>query len=130
MGYAIVEEVEAGFRPLSDEERERCAALLEEAALVIDAYGRDAALDVKGLVSCRMVRRLLGDGTGGETPLYPMGATQGSATALGYTQSWTMGSSGSAGELYLSKLEKKLLGAGNRIGAAGPLEGLCDAARD
>ena len=85
---------------------------------------------MKRLVSCRMVRRLLGDGTGGETPLYPMGATQGSATALGYTQSWTMGGSGSAGELYLSKLEKKLLGAGNRIGAASPVEGLCDAAGD
>ena len=130
MGYAVVEEVQAGFRTLTDEERARCAALLEEAALVIDAYGKNADPAVKGLVSCRMVRRLLGDGTGGETPLYPMGATQGSATALGYTQSWTMGSSGSAGELYLSKLEKKLLGAGERIGAAGPLEGLCDAARD
>ena len=130
MGYAVVEEVQAGFRTLTDEERARCAALLEEAALVIDAYDKNAEPAVKGLVSCRMVRRLLGDGTGGETPLYPMGATQGSATALGYTQSWTMGSSGSAGELYLSKLEKKLLGAGSRIGAAGPLEGLCDAARD
>lgn len=130
MGYAVVEEVQAGFRTLTDEERERCTTLLEEAALVIDAYGKNADPTVKRLVSCRMVRRLLGDGTGGETPLYPMGATQGSATALGYTQSWTMGSSGSAGELYLSKLEKKLLGAGNRIGAAGPLEGLCDAARD
>ena len=39
MGYAIVEEVEVGFRTLTQEERERSAALLEEAALVIDAYG-------------------------------------------------------------------------------------------
>ena len=124
MGYAIVEEVEVGFRTLTQEERERTAALLEEAALVIDAYGKDADPDVKRLVSCRMVRRLLGDGTGGETPLYPMGATQGSATALGYTQSWTMGS-GSSGELYLSKLEKKLLGVGSKIGARSPLEDLC-----
>lgn len=130
MGYATVEEVEAGFRTLTEEERVRCPPLLEDAALIIDAYGRKAEADVKRLVSCRMVRRLLGDGTGGETPLYPMGATQGSASALGYTQSWTMGSSGSAGELYLSKLEKKLLGAGNRIGAASPVEGICDAARD
>ena len=124
MGYAIVEEVEVGFRTLTQEERERTAALLEEAALVIDTYGKDADPDVKRLVSCRMVRRLLGDGTGGETPLYPMGATQGSATALGYTQSWTMGS-GSSGELYLSKLEKKLLGVGSKIGARSPLEDLC-----
>ena len=67
MGYAIVEEVEVGFRTLTQEERERTAALLEEAALVIDAYGKDADPDVKRLVSCRMVRRLLGDGTGGES---------------------------------------------------------------
>ena len=130
MTYAEVFDVEAGFRALSKDEQTRCAALLSEAAIIIDAYNPDAGEDTKRLVSCRMVRRLLGDGTGGETPLYPMGATQGSATALGYTQSWTMGSSGSAGELYLSKLEKKLLGAGNRIGAASPVEGLCDAARD
>ena len=130
MSYAELQDVEAGFRVLSDDERSRCTALLSEAALIIDTYNAGADADRKRLVSCRMVRRLLGDGTGGETPLYPMGATQGSATALGYTQSWTMGSSGSAGELYLSKLEKKLLGAGNRIGAASPVEGLCDAAGD
>ena len=53
-----------------------------------------------------------------------MGATQGTATALGYSQSWTMGS-GSSGELYLSKLEKKLLGVGSKIGARSPLEDLC-----
>ena len=48
---------------------------------------------------------------------------------MGYSQSWTMGS-GSAGELYLSKLEKKLLGIGDRIGARSPLEGLYDDTRD
>ena len=97
---------------------------------MIDTYGKDADPDVKRLVSCRMVRRLLGDGTGGETPLYPMGATQGVRYSAGLYPELDMGSSGSAGELYLSKLEKKLLGAGNRIGAASPVEGLCDAAGD
>ena len=53
-----------------------------------------------------------------------LGATQGTATALGYSQSWTMGS-GASGELYLSKLEKKLLGVGSRVGARSPLEDLC-----
>ena len=33
-------------------------------------------------------------------------------------------SGGSSGELYLSKLEKKLLGGGDRIGAHSPLEGM------
>ncbi len=40
-----------------------------------------------------------------------------------YSQTWTM-SGGSVGELYLSKLEKKLLGVGDRIGARSPLEGM------
>ena len=99
-------------------------ALLAEAALIIDAYNPSADADRKRLVSCRMVRRQLGedDSTGGVS--FPMGATQGSATALGYSQSWTM-SGGSSGELYLSKLEKKLLGVGSRLGARSPLEDLC-----
>jgi hypothetical protein len=43
---------------------------------------------------------------------------------LGYSQSWTIGSGGGAGELYLSKLEKKLLGAGNAIGSYSPVQEL------
>ena len=122
MKYAEVSDVEAGFRPLSDDEAARCDAMLEEAAVIIDAYNKEAAADAKALVSCRMVRRPLGDGEDGVS--FPMGATQGTATALGYSQSWTMGS-GSSGELYLSKLEKKLLGVGSKIGARSPLEDLC-----
>ena len=52
-----------------------------------------------------------------------MGATQGSMSALGYSQSWTIGS-GTVGELYLSKLEKKLLGTGDKIGSRSPAEDL------
>ena len=124
MGYADLDDVESGFRTLSGEERNRCFYLLEEAAVIIDAYGREADPDVKRRVSCRMVRRQLGedDSTGGVS--FPMGSTQGTATALGYSQSWTM-SGGSSGELYLSKLEKKLLGVGSRLGARSPLEDLC-----
>lgn len=123
MTYAEVFDVEAGFRALSKDEQERCNALLSEAA-IIDAYNPDAGADAKQLVSCRMVRRQLGedDSTGGVS--FPMGSTQGTATALGYSQSWTM-SGGSSGELYLSKLEKKLLGVGSRVGARSPLEDLC-----
>ena len=124
MTYAEVVDVEAGFRALSKDEQTRCAALLSEAAIIIDAYNPDAGEDAKRLVSCRMVRRQLGedDSTGGVS--FPMGSTQGTATALGYSQSWTM-SGGSTGELYLSKLEKKLLGVGSRVGARSPLEDLC-----
>ena len=129
MLYATAEDVAAGFRSLSDDEKDRCVSLLEEAAVIIDAYSAGADADHKKLVSCRMVRRILGDGGGNDAPLYPLGSTQGSVSAMGYSQSWTMGS-GSAGELYLSKLEKKLLGVGDRIGARSPLEGLCDDTRD
>ena len=118
MTYAEVFDVEAGFRTLTEDERGRCEALLGEAAILIDTY------NARRLVSCRMVRRVLGDGTGGDAPLYPMGASQGSASALGYTQSWTL-TGGTAGELYLSKLDKKLLGVGSRVGARSPLEDLC-----
>ena len=125
MVYATVEEVEAGFRTLSDDEEMLCSTLLAEAGIVIDAYNQDAPFECKQLVSCRMVRRQLDAGTGGQgTAMYPMGATQASASALGYQQSWTV-SGGSVGELYLSKLEKKLLGVGSRLGAHSPLEDLC-----
>ena len=124
MLYAEVQDVEAGFRALSRDEQTQCAALLAEAAVIIDSYNPDAGEDAKRVVSCRMVRRQLGESDGEGGVSFPMGATQGTATALGYSQSWTM-SGGSAGELYLSKLEKKLLGVGSRIGAHSPLEDLC-----
>lgn len=125
MAYAEVTDVEAGFRTLSEEEKTLCAHLLEEAATVIDAYNEDADEERKQLVSCRMVRRQLdaGPGAAQNAVTFPMGASQGSASALGYSQTWTM-SGGSVGELYLSKLEKKLLGVGDKIGARSPVEDL------
>ena len=62
-----------------------------------------------------MVRRALG---AGEASIQ-IGATQGTMTAGPYTQSWTM-SNGSTGELYLGRVDKKLLGVGNSIGASNP----------
>lgn len=120
MAYATVEDVQARMsRTLTEEEQAICSTLLDDAAIIIDTFNADAAADVKKVVSCRMVSRSLGDG---ETSGVPMGATQGSMSGLGYSQSWTMGASGSAGELYLSKLEKQMLGYGNKIGSHSPLE--------
>lgn len=107
---------------MSDDEAARCDAMLEEAAVIIDAYNKEAAADAKELVSCRMVRRQLDSGEG-DGITFPTGATQGSVAALGYSQSWIM-NSGSVGEMYLSKLEKRLLGIGNKIGCYSPLEGV------
>ena len=128
MRYATVDDVSAGFRALGDDEWDTCVSLLDEAGIIIDAFSPTANADAKNLVSCRMVRRVLGDGSGAAS-FYPMGATQGSASAMGYTQSWTV-SGGSSGELYLSKIEKKLLGHGNRAGSRSPVEDLCNDARD
>lgn len=118
MIYASVELVEAGFRTLTDEERSVCEALLEEAGVIIDAYNVNAPADAKTVVSCRIIRRALGSGAGASVPI---GATQGTMTAGPYTQSWTM-SSGSTGELYLSRLDKTLLGVGNKIGYTNPFQ--------
>ena len=122
MAYATITDVQDRMtRSMSADEQNVCLKLLDDAAVIIDAYNADASLQPKQLVSCRMVIRAIGDGADAGIP---MGATQGSMSALGYSQSWTMGSSGSAGELYLGKLEKKLLGSGNRIGSYSPTEEL------
>lgn len=49
-----------------------------EAAIIIDVYNQKAVEDIKTLVSCRMVRRQLGDGSGASA--FPMGASQGSVS--------------------------------------------------
>lgn len=118
MTYATYEDVAAGFRTLTADEQNICTALLEEAAVIIDAYNIDPDPEAAKVVSCRMVRRALGAGEDS----FPMGASQGTMSAGGYSQSWTLSGGGSTGELYLSKLEKKMLGCGDRIGAHSPLE--------
>lgn len=120
MAYATIEQVESGFRDLTGDEKKRCKALLDEASIIIDAYNCDASENAKQVVSCRMVRRAIGDS---DLQAVPLGSSQGSVSAGGYTQSWTLGT-GSAGELYLGKVEKKLLRAGNKIGTYSPVEGL------
>ena len=119
MAYATVEDVQARMtRTLSADERTVFATLLDDAAVIIDAYNINANSEAKNVVSCRMAVRGLG------TSDVHIGATQGSMSALGYSQSWTLGSSGSTGELYLSKLEKKLLGLGDKIGSYSPTQEL------
>ena len=122
MAYATTEDVQARMtRDLSTDEQTVCEALLNDAALMIDAIAPCAGAEAKAAVSCRMVIRAIGDGSSYGTP---MGATQGSMSGLGYSQSWTSGSGGSVGELYLSKADRQLLGTGNRIGSASPVEAL------
>lgn len=117
--YATVQDVAAGFRPLTASEETIASRLLVESAIIIDAYNANASADAKNIVSCRMVRRSIG--SSGDVPI---GASQGSMSALGYSQSWTMGATGSTGELYLNRMDKKLLGAGNAVGSYSPIQEL------
>ena len=122
MAYATVADVQARMlRTLSPEEESVCSALLDDAAVIIDAYAPDADPNAAELVSVRMVMRALGDGSQSGIP---MGATQGSMTGLGYSQSWTIGAGGASGEIYMSRAERRMLGLGNRIGSRSPAEEL------
>lgn len=121
MVYATVADVQQRMnRQMSAEEQVMCAILLEDAAIIIDAFNAFASDDAKRIVSCRMLVRQMGDG--GDAGI-PIGATQGSMAGLGYSQSWTVGG-GTTGEMYLSKLDKQLLGKGNQIGSYSPVEEL------
>ena len=121
--YATVADVQARMtHAMTEQEQSICSNLLDDAGVVIDSFAPDASTDAKKLVSCRMVLRAMGDLDGGSQ--MPMGATQGSMSALGYSQSWTFGTAGGTGELYLGKLEKQLLGLGNRIGSYSPVQEL------
>ncbi len=121
MAYATVQDVQARMsRTMSESERTICSTLLDDAAVIIDTFNDAAAVENKLIVSCRIVMRQLGDG---ETDGVPIGASQGTMSGLGYSQSWTM-SGGSTGEMYLSKLDKQLLGYGNKIGSYSPVEGI------
>lgn len=121
MAYATVQDVQARMsRTMSSAEQTLCATLLDDAAVIIDTFNDAASSDAKKIVSCRMAIRQLGEG---EESGIPIGATQGSMSGLGYSQSWTVGS-GTTGEMYLSKLDKQLLGYGNKIGSYSPVEEL------
>ena len=119
MAYATYTDVQNIMsRTMDASEQSICTNLLDYAAIIIDSTGTNATADVKKTVSVRMVIRALGDGNECGVPI---GATQGSMSGLGYSQSWTVGS-GSTGELYLSKLDKQLLKVSNLIGSHSPLE--------
>lgn len=122
MSYATVGDVqERMIREMSEEEQHVCAALLEDAAIMLDTYAPKASAEAKMVVSCRMVIRAIGDG---DNAGVPVGASSGSMSGLGYSQSWSIGNNGSTGELYFSKGDRQLLGIGNAIGSWSPVQEL------
>lgn len=125
MAYATISDVQARLsHELTEDEQALCATLLDDAAVLIDSVNSAASAEVKKVVSCRIVIRAIPNTADASLSGVPIGATQGSMSALGYSQSWTMGSQGSAGELYLSKTDRRLLGVGNNIGSYSPVQEL------
>lgn len=119
--YATVTDVENRMvRTLSEREQTVVTNLLDDAAVLIDAFNVDASSDSKKIVSCRMVIRAIGDGSSD----IPAGATQGTISALGYSQTWTLGTNASVGQLYLDRTDKAMLGGGSKIGSYSPVEEL------
>lgn len=120
MAYATVQDVQARMiRTMDSTEQTVCGNLLDDAASLIDAVNSAADAAIKKIVSCRMVIRALGDGSSLGVPI---GATQGSMSGLGYSQSWTVGGGGSVGEMYIGKADRQLLSLSNAIGSRSPLE--------
>ena len=118
--YATVSDVQARMaETLSEKKQQMASNLLEDAALMIDNLNAEASAEAKKVVSCRMVARALGI----DDASIPLGASQATMSALGYSQTFTMGN-GTAGELYISKTERSILKAGGKIGAKSPLEAL------
>lgn len=120
--YATVADVQARMiNTMTERQQQVCTSLLEGAARIIDAFNVNATADSKNEVSVRMVQRAIASSTISDIPI---GSTQGSMSAMGYSQSWTMGSNASVGQLYLDRTDKRLLGGGSKIGSYSPVEEL------
>ncbi len=123
MAYATTDDIAARLgRSLTPTELQTCSVALDDAAVIIDSVALPAPDNAKMVVSCRMVIRSMSAEAG-----VPMGATQGSQSALGYSQSWTISGGGSSGELYLSKADRRILGCGDAIGSYSPVQELVPA---
>ena len=117
--YATIDDVQDRIlRELSTKEQTVATNLLDDIGVTIDAYNANASAEAKKIVSCNAVIRALGTGDSD----VPIGATQGSMSANVYSQSWTISSGGSVGQLYLTKADKKLLGVGSKIGSYSPVQ--------
>lgn len=110
MAFATVEDLEARWKPLTEEQEEVAEALLDDASALVSSQVQvdpddDAQAALLKYVVCAMVKRAMTPSDSGA-----VGITQGSMSADIYSQSWTY--SNPSGDLYLSATEKKALGIG------------------
>lgn len=109
--FAAVDDVAARWRTLSESEETRCMALLDDASDLIRTTCPNwhaAGQDTLRRVCCAVVIRSMQSGD-------MQGVTQTSQTAGPFTQSWSY--SDPAGDLYLTKQEKRSLGGTLRLGS-------------
>lgn len=112
MAFATVEDLEARWRTLTPEEQTMAAVLLEDAAVKLSGWEVDGdeqqAAKLK-IVSCDMVKRAMMAGESDMAGVEEMSATMG---PFGRTFRF----SSQAGELYVTKQERRLLGGGGCAG--------------
>lgn len=117
VSYATVADLEARWRPLTTTEKATAEVLLADASAMIRAEvpGIPGRLledpptideDVLRMVTCAVVKRAMLAGTAGD------GVTQQSHTAGPFSQQLTFANP--MGNLYLTKTELRLLGAGSQ----------------
>lgn len=127
MAFADVSDIEARWRTLTVDEKARAAVLIEDASAVLSKLvpvdpndeQQDALLKT---VCCNMVIRAM---SATESDMF--GVSQSSMTAGPYSQS--MNYANPSGDMYLTKLEKRLLGiTSGYIGSIRPKIGcvVCD----
>lgn len=123
MAYATLEDLEARRGVLDLDEREKAAALLDDAAVILDGMvtidGSEEQETLLMIVSCNMVSRAL------STTPDAYGVSSLSTTAGVYSESLQY--SNPSGDMYLTKLEKRLLGiTTSYIGYIRPIIGVHD----
>ena len=110
MAFADVSDLESRWRELSTDEEARANVLLGDASAMLSAFVKVDSSDYEQsqllkMVCCDMVIRAM-SATAADT----FGVSQTSMTAGPYSQSFSY--SNPSGDMYLTKLEKRLLGIG------------------
>lgn len=127
MAFADVSDIEARWRTLTVDEKARAAVLIEDASAVLSKLvpvdpNDCAQAALLKTVCCNMVIRAM---SATESDMF--GVSQSSMTAGPYSQS--MNYANPSGDMYLTKLEKRLLGiTSGYIGSIRPKIGcvVCD----
>jgi hypothetical protein len=120
MAYAEVSDIELRWHELDIDEQSRAAVLIDDASAMLDALvnvdtSDDEQLELLKMVCCNMVIRALS-----AIASDAFGVSNASMTAGAYSQSWTYANP--SGDMYLTKLEKRLLGVtSSYIGTIRPM---------